>query len=274
MHTVTHSLVNGVADAGISPMDRGLTLGDGVFRTLRMEQGRPLWWPEHFAKLDADCRRLGIANFSRSEWEQDLAWIAVRLPEAVLRLTATRGPGPRGYRLPDISLPTRVCQAMPLPDFPDPVAETGARLRLCSLRLGHQPRLAGVKHLNRLENVLARAEWDDPEIDEGILLDQAGGLVSGVMSNLFLWRDGGLLTPRLDLCGVAGVARARLMGWASRQGIPVRECELILDDLYAAEAVFLTNSLIRIRYVAAVGDRIWSRPPQYDSLREAMCCDD
>jgi 4-amino-4-deoxychorismate lyase len=268
------NLVNGVPDGVISAQDRGLTLGDGVFRTLRMEQGRPCWWADQYAKLEADCRQLGLSNPSRSEWEQDLAWIAVRLPDAVVRLTVTRGPGPRGYRLPDLPLPTRLCQATPLPDFPDPVAEGGARIRLCSLRLGHQPRLAGTKHLNRLENVLARAEWDDPDIDEGLLLDEAGSLVSGVMSNLFLWRGGGLLTPRLDRCGVAGVARGRLLHWAAGQGIPVRETDLALADLYAAEAAFLTNSLIRIRYVAAFGDRRWDRPRLYDTLQEALSCAD
>lgn len=264
-------LVNGAVEASISPLDRGFNFGDGIFRTLRLEAGRPIWWDDHFSKLEVDCRQLGLCNPSRAEWEQDIAWLAVRRPDAVLRLTVSRGPGPRGYRLPDRPFPTRVAVATALPAFPDPVAETGATVRLCDLHLGHQPRLAGAKHLNRLENILARAEWDDPAIDEGLLLDQDGLLVSGVMSNLFLYREGTLSTPRLDRCGVAGVTRARLLNRAARLGLKTEETDLSIDDLLVAEAIFLTNSLIRLRYVARLGERCWERLPVYDSLREALC---
>ncbi len=267
-------LVNGLPDACVSPSDRGFTLGDGVFRTLRLEAGKPVWWEEHFAKLMADCQQLDLVCPSRAEWEQDIAWLSVRWPDAVLRLTVTRGPGPRGYRLPEAPYPTRIATASPLPELPDPLAESGVTLRVCDLRLGRQPRLAGAKHLNRLENVLARAEWDDPAIDEGLLLDEAGWVVSGVMSNLFLWHEGVLSTPRLYRCGVSGVTRARLMRRALAIGLTVRETDLTLDSLLQAEAVFLTNSLIRLRFVAKLGERHWPRAGIYDVLREALCGDD
>ncbi len=264
------ALVNGALDGVISPQDRGLALGDGVFRTLRMEQGQPIWWEDHYEKLEADCRLLGLHNPTRTEWEQDIAWVGARLPDAVLRLSVTRGPGPRGYRLPEYPLPTRITVATPLPAFPDPLAESGAHLRLCDLRLARQPRLAGAKHLNRLENILARAEWDDPNIDEGLLLDETGGVVSGVMSNVFIWHENILTTPLLDQCGVAGVTRARLLRLARQRGIAVRETALSIDDVRLADAVFLTNSLIRIRFVSRFENCSWSRPPLFDVLREAL----
>lgn len=260
------ALVNGSPAGVISPFERGLAFGDGVFRTLVMAAGEPLWWPDHQAKLAADCRQLGLAAPSRSEWEQDLAWIAARQPDSVVKLMVSRGPGPRGYRLPDLALPTRIAIASPLPGFPDPLRDSGATLRVCDLRLGHQPRLAGAKHLNRLENVLARMEWDDPAIDEGILLDQDGNVVSGVMTNLFVRREGAWLTPRLDRCGVAGVTRARLL-----PVLAAREARFGLDTLLAADALLLCNSLIRLRWVARLGERTWPRPVEFDNLLERLC---
>jgi 4-amino-4-deoxychorismate lyase len=259
-------LVNGSPTASVSPLDRGLSFGDGVFRTLRMEAGEPIWWDDHYDKLAADCRQLALINPSRSEWEQDIAWIAARQPESVLRLSVTRGLGPRGYRVPEFAYPTRLIQATPLPAFPDPLAETGVVLRVCDLRLGHQPRLAGAKHLNRLENVLARMEWDDAAIDEGVLLDHEGQVISGVMSNLFILSDGLWLTPDLSRCGVAGVTRARLM-----RGLDIREARFDLDTLLAADVVLLSNSLIRLRWVARLRERYWTRPAGFDNLLELLC---
>ncbi len=259
-------LVNGSPTASVSPLDRGLAFGDGVFRTLRMQAGEPVWWNDHYDKLAADCRQLSLINPSRAEWEQDLAWVAARQPDSVLRLSVTRGPGPRGYRVPELTYPTRLTQATPLPAFPDPLAETGAVLRVCDLRLGHQPRLAGAKHLNRLENVLARMEWDDATIDEGILLDSEGNVISGVMSNLFILSDRVWQTPGLSRCGVAGVTRARMM-----RVLDVREAQFGLDTLLAADAVLLSNSLIRLRWVARLGERSWTRPVGFDNLLEKLC---
>lgn len=262
-------LVNGSPAALLSPLDRGMAFGDGVFRTLRMEAGEPIWWQDHLDKLTEDCRQLGLVAPARIEWEQDLAWIAARQPDSVIKLTVTRGPGPRGYRVPDLSVPTRLAVAAVLPDFPDPIRHTGAVLRVCDLRLGHQPRLAGAKHLNRLENVLARMEWEDPNIDEGVLLDTDGKVVSGVMSNLFVRLDGDWLTPRLDRCGVAGVTRRRLM-----RALPIQETVFDLDDLLNAEAVLLANSLVRLRWVSRLQGRDWLYPVEFDEWMKKLCSND
>lgn len=259
-------LINGTPEASLSATDRGLAFGDGVFRTLRMEAGRPIWWADHLAKLGQDCRSLGLSAPTRSAWEQDLAWLGVRMPDAVVKLTVTRGAGPRGYRLPDYPIQTRIAMATSLPDFPDPVAEAGALVRVCELRLSHQPRLAGIKHLNRLENVMARMEWDDPDIDEGLMLDAEGFVISGVMSNLFVRHVGRWRTPMLDRCGVAGVTRGRLL-----ERLDAQEARLILADILAAESVLLCNSLFRLRWVSSLGDRRWTRPIDFDDILEHLC---
>ncbi len=246
-------LINGRAESSVPALDRGLAYGDGVFRTLAIVAGRPRWWEAHLAKLAADCARLQLACPGADLLADDLDRLGPLPDQGVLRITVTRGLGPRGYA--PIGLPTRIlaCWDSPLPEYP----AAGLRLRVCNLRLGHQPALAGIKHLNRLENVLARGEWDDPTIHEGVLLDVDGRLVSGVMSNLFLWREGRLLTPRLDRCGVAGVARARLLCLAGQAGLEAAEADLELADLLAAEEVLACNSLMGLRRVAILETRAW-----------------
>lgn len=262
----TICLVNGREGAMLDPLDRAAQYGDGVFRTLRLAYGQPRWLDEQLAKLAADAARLGIAAPAEVLWRSDLEQLAGRLSTGVLKLLLTRGPGARGYRPPDAAKPTRIMMYEPTPPMSDLWPEAGLHVRLCELRLSEQPRLAGVKHLNRLENVLARAEWDDPDIHEGLLRDAAGRVVSGVMSNLFLWGEGRLRTPRLDRCGVAGVTRARLMRRAAETGIVVEEGDFGLDDVLAAEEVMLCNSVIGLRPVARLGRHIWPQSTHCERL--------
>lgn len=263
-------LVDGEPAETISALDRGLMYGDGVFRTLRLASGRAVWLSAHLAKLAADAARLAIACPSAELWQRDVARVAAQYPEGALKLVLTRGVGARGYAPPESVAPTRLVVAGPLPAWPAALWQSGIEARLCDLRLARQPRLAGIKHLNRLENVLARAEWDDPAIREGILLDASGRVVSGVSSNVFIYRAGELLTPRLDECGVAGVARARLVELAAGRGLSVREADFDLDALLAAEEVLLTNSLIGVWRVAKLGQRLWPKPAIYPVVREFL----
>ncbi|MBI5331226.1 MAG: aminodeoxychorismate lyase [Betaproteobacteria bacterium] len=250
---MTQVLVNGLPAATVGALDRGLAYGDGVFRTLRVADGQPVWLEEHLARLAMDASRLGLPC-DEAAWRADLAALTLP-PQGVLRLTLTRGEGPRGYLPPHPVRPTRIaaCWRDELPVAP----ESGIHARVCRLRLARQPALAGVKHLNRLENVLARAEWDDPAIQEGLLLDQEDRVISGVLSNVFIWRGGELLTPRLDACGVAGVTRARLLRLAPEAGFPVREADLGLDDVLAADEVMCCNSLIGLWRIARLEGRAW-----------------
>lgn len=263
-------LVDGEPAATVSALDRGLMYGDGVFRTLRLAAGRAVWLPAHLAKLAADAARLGIACPAEALWQDDVARAAAQYPEGVLKLVLTRGVGARGYASPESAAPTRLAVAGPLPAWPAALWETGIAARLCELRLARQTRLAGVKHLNRLENVLARAEWDDPDVREGILLDDGGRVISGISSNVFIYRAGELLTPRLDECGVAGVARARLIEQAASQGLPVREADFDFAALLAADEVLLSNSLIGVWRVARLGQRLWPEPAIYPVVREFL----
>lgn len=262
-------LVNGEATDCIDARDRGLAYGDGVFRTLRTRGGEPLWWRDHYAKLAADCMALGIDCPDAVALRDEIGQVA-EAGEGVAKIVVTRGVGARGYALPSGQPVTRIVSSAQLPPHARADAPLDVAVRWCSLRLGRQPRLAGIKHLNRLENVLARAEWDDPAIFEGILCDDEGMLVSGVMSNLFWAKDGALFTPDVSQCGVAGVARARLLRVAERRGIPVRSGRFPSAAILAADEVMLCNSVVGVRRVIRLDDTTWTPAGWTDTLNAAL----
>jgi 4-amino-4-deoxychorismate lyase len=263
-------MINGEAADGISSVDRGLLYGDGVFETIAVEAGRPRFWQRHLARLSAGCGRLGIPPPEGKRLLKESLVVISGLNRGVLRIIVTRGCAGRGYRPVSDAIPTRIIQLHSWPDYPETCCGSGVRVRLCRQRLGHNPALAGIKHLNRLEQVLARGEWDDPGILEGLLLDEDELLVEGTMSNLFLIRDRVLMTPALDRCGVAGILRTVVMELAARAPMPLQVRALGLDDLRKAEEVFLTNSLIGIWPVTAVEDRTYDRGALTCRLQELL----
>jgi len=252
------NLVNGVESDAVSVQDRGLTYGDGVFRTFTLRGGKPLLWTHQYAKLAADCGVLGITCPAAAVLERDLTAVAVRFPDCVIRIIITRGAGERGYAIPATASPLRVVSASPLPDYPQRHYDRGVRVRLCRIRLAAQPALAGIKHLNRLENVLARAEWNDPGIAEGLLCDADGNVIGGTMSNVFAVSRGELMTPDLARCGVAGVQRELVIGLARSNNIPVRVANISIDELLAADELFLVNSVIGVWQIAEFGGKSWA----------------
>jgi 4-amino-4-deoxychorismate lyase len=248
-------LVNGVESAALSVRDRGLAYGDGVFRTLPLVAGRAPHWARHYAKLASDCSALGIPSPSRADLEADLARVAAREPECAVKIIVTRGGGGRGYAPPAAASPTRIVMSQPLPARSPEWRRDGVRVRVCATRAGHQPRLAGIKHLNRLENVLARAEWTDPGVAEGLMLDAGGNVIEGTMSNIFIVEHGRLVTPALDASGVAGVQRERVIESAAAAGAAVQIALIPLARLLAADEIFLVNSLLPLWPVCAVDNR-------------------
>jgi 4-amino-4-deoxychorismate lyase len=249
-------LVNGLPADSLSALDRGLAYGDGVFRTLRLHASQPVWWPDHFAKLRSDCDSLALACPEQAQLLDEIRQVA-ETGEGLVKIILTRGAGARGYALPIVRAGTRIVLSAPLPSHALPDASRDINARWCALRLARQPRLAGIKHLNRLENVLARAEWDDPDIFEGLLCDDSHAVIGGVMSNLFWARDGELYTPDLSECGVAGVARTRLLRAVARHGFRCHVGRHHADAILAADEVMICNSLIGVRRVARLDHKTW-----------------
>jgi len=256
-------LVNGALGGSIAADDRGLSYGDGLFETVLLVNDRAPLWSRHMARLAEGCARLLLPAPDVEQLARETAQAGAGLARVVVRITLTRGAGPRGYAMPDPARTTRIVAASPAPMTPPDWYYSGVRVRLCALRLGQQPRLAGIKHLNRLEQVLARAEWNAADIAEGILCDAGARVIGATAANLFAVIGGRLLTPALDRCGVAGVARAEVL--AHRPDCAVRD--LTMTELMQADEVFLTNSVRGILPVTALDDRRWPIGPVARALQ-------
>ncbi len=256
-------LVNGEFKDGIHAMDRGLQYGDGVFRTLKAESGRLFWWKDQYEKLRQDCQALRIQCPEESLLKTEAGRIAAMPGIGVVKIIVTRGTGQRGYGWTEQAEPTRIVigYAASAP-IQEPV-----QVCWCDLKLSHQPRLAGIKHLNRLENVLARSEWNDPGIAEGLLMDEAGRVIGGTMTNLFIVEKDVLVTPDLSNSGVAGVARTRLMRAAARHGQTVEITAITPERLIQSGQILLCNSLIGIWRVGKLGDTVWPDNGWADKLK-------
>lgn len=254
-------LINGIDEQRLPAEDRGLAYGDGVFRTFRLRFGRALHWELQHHRLESDCAALGLKAPDAELLASELLRLGSGEAEAVGKIIVTRGVGARGYDPGRCGSVTRLVGVGGMPDIPRSHGESGVRIHVCQLRLADQPRLAGIKHLNRLENVLARGEWDAPEIAEGLLLDKHDRVVEGTMSNLFLVHDGALLTPDLTRSGVAGVQRARILASGPPLGYEVRVRDLGVPDVLSSDEAFLVNSVIGLWPIRALGDREWTVGP-------------
>ena len=255
------SLVDGQpAHALASLKDRGLAYGDGLFETLAVKAGQPLLLDLHMQRLAQGCSRLAIVADNTVIRSEVLAY-AQAMGEGVLKLIVTRGDSLRGYSASPEALPRRILQASPPAAYPEANAQEGIQLFDCATRLAEQPLLAGLKHLNRLEQVLARAEWQDPAYAEGLMRDTSGRVIEGVFSNLFLVRDGSLYTADLQRCGVAGVMRAALLVEAERQGIARHVTDISFEQLRQADELFLCNSVYGIWPVRAFAELSWPVGP-------------
>ena len=239
-------LINGRREQRIEVFDRGFQYGDGLFETLLIDDRQILFWNEHIERLEAGCRRLGIPAPDGSLLYREALELCFGADESVLKIILTRGPGGRGYLSPAPVRPTRVLSLHPLPAQIEKRRQEGVRVCLCRTPLGINPCLAGVKHCNRLEQILARSEWSDPEIYEGLMCDSEGWLVEGTMTNLFWVKEGHLLTPRVDRCGVAGIVRAWVLRTMHAWRIATSEVRMRPSELREAGEVFLTNSVIGI----------------------------
>lgn len=263
-------LINGTGEDRISSLDRGLLYGDGLFETIAVAGGKPVFWSRHLARLRAGCERLGIPCIDADRLADEARGLLHGVDRCVIKIIVTRGTGGRGYRTPPQPKPTRIIQRHPWPDYAENLAEHGVCVRLCEQRLGTNPLLAGIKHLNRLEQVLARQEWTDPDIMEGLMADRNGNLVEGTMSNLFVVQDRTLATPDLGRCGIAGVIRGVVMELAEELALPVAVRDMNMTALREADEVFLTNSVIGIWPVVRLDAHAWTKGRVTRQLQERL----
>jgi 4-amino-4-deoxychorismate lyase len=263
-------LVNGVAPANSSQAiavdDRGLQYGDGLFETALLIDGRVRFLEDHLERLFRGCERLGIPAPERQTLMTEIAQVSAAANRGVLKVIVTRGPGGRGYRPPAASAATRIVALHPLKETP----RHPLKLRWCEARLGRNARLAGIKHLNRLEQVLAQGEWREGEFDEGLMMDTEGEVVCATAGNVFVVRDGALITPDLRFCGVQGVMRAQVLKMAAKLRINVSEEPLWPHDLATASEFFITNAVRGIRSATSLDSLLWSDSTVATRLARAL----
>ena len=263
--------VNGRPDGALSPVERGLHYGDGLFETIACPGGRPRFLDLHLERLRGGCARLGIEFPAPGELRREILAIAAGSGRAIVKVLLTRGPAmARGYQATGAEQPTRLTLRYHWKPEDPRLAAEGVAVRTAALRLAENPALAGLKHLNRLEQVLARREWSDGNIAEALMFSVSGRLISGVMSNVFLVEGGRLRTPRLDRCGVAGIMRQVVLREAARAGIEAEESALERADLERARELFLTSAVTGVRPVRSVDGRACEPGPVTRELRQRL----
>ena len=264
------TLVNGLKTENLPVADRGLQYGDGLFETIALRAGLPLLWERHLQRLTEGCRRLGLSPPDAPLLRRELDQIAGNETRAVAKIILTRGVSTHGYRSPAAGGVTRIVQRLAWPTTSANAMLDGVALRWCTTRLARQPQLAGLKHLNRLEQVLARAEWRD-EVDEGLMCDSEGLVIEGTKTNLFLVEaDGTLVTPDLSQSGVAGVMRAQILDSAAAMGLGCRVGPVSVGMVESAQELFLTNSLIGLWPVRQLEARRYVVGPISQKIQAAL----
>jgi 4-amino-4-deoxychorismate lyase len=238
--------INGQSSELISVLDRGFAYGDGFFETCRVYKNKIHLWDLHLKRLVNTAKRLSITlDVQQLQfWINNLLQQSPLLDNAILKIQITRGVGARGYAFAEDLLPSIVLFLSPANVLLSPQWRDGVSVRICDLPLSESPALAGLKHLNRLENILARAEWKD-EYAEGFLFNQQGHLIEGTMSNIFLVKNNQLMTPELSQSGVAGVMREFIMTESSLS-ISCQQKNILMDELLSADEIFVCNSVIGI----------------------------
>jgi 4-amino-4-deoxychorismate lyase len=251
-------LVNGEISTFVTTSNRGLNYADGLFETLAVHNGRPRRWQAHMDRLGLGCERLGLVMPPQAILLREVQTVSAGLVDAVVKIVLTRGGHARGY-MPQMNKDcVRIISAHPFPGDVEKVARQGMAARICELRLAIQPALGGMKHLNRLEQVLASAELRDSGVAEGILLDMEDHVISAISGNIFLVSETRMLTPRLDRCGVRGIVRGQLL---AHFGARCEQRRIGVDMLKEADEVFVCNSVRGIVPLTSIDEQEYGIGP-------------
>jgi 4-amino-4-deoxychorismate lyase len=250
---VSCALINGQPSECIVSTDRGLHYGDGVFETISCRRGRPRWLPLHLQRLQRGCECLGLRFQEYALLEHEIGALAAGAERCIVKVIVTRGPATRrGYAPTGQEQSTRLVARY---DWPESEPDGSAlRVAVSEVRLGTNPMLAGLKHLNRLEQVMAQRARP-PSVDEVVMLSASGTVIAGSTSNVFFADDEGLSTPALTECGVEGVMRRLVLQAARDLGIPVKVRPVHPNELGSMREAFMTNVRWGLRSVARLGER-------------------
>lgn len=265
--------INGTLQSTISVADRGLQYGDGLFETLAVIDGDCPWFDLHYQRLCLGCARILLPPPDKTRLLQEVRQAATAQHRAVIKIILTSGSGGRGYARPGQIQPSRIIMQYAWPAYPTDHWQQGVRVHQCRTMLACNPALAGIKHLNRLEQVLAHQECQDEDCAEGLMQNHHGTVIEGTMSNVFLVHNDVLHTPDLTRCGVDGLARRQLLALAHAAGIETVIGEYTDRDFETADEIMLSNSLIGIWPVREYANRKYQPGPVYRQLQSELVKD-
>jgi 4-amino-4-deoxychorismate lyase len=262
-------LIDGRPGDRIACADRGLQYGDGLFETISCRDGQPRWLPLHIERLRTGLRRLHLPFREFDALQGEICTLASGQERCLIKLVVTRGTATRrGYAPSGAERPTRIVSRH---EWPASGAQTsGFRVGVSDVRLGVNPLLAGLKHLNRLEQVLAQMQCVDAGLDEVLMLSASAHAISGSMSNMFFADQSGLFTPELRECGVAGVMRRVVLRSAAAAAIPIQVRVVSSSELLGVHEVFLTNVRLGIQSVSRLDGRTLASDDYAQRLRRVI----
>jgi len=262
-------LINGEPGESFSVLDRGFQYGDGIFETLAVADGQPLLWDAHMRRFFHGATRLGLKAPAEALLRREAEQVCRGASRGALKIMLTRGVSGRGYAPGPEAAPTRTVGLLPWPDYPARHRTDGVSAQFCHTLITRHNILAGLKHLNRLEQILARMELSGDCV-EGLMQDEIGHVIEGTMTNLFVVARGMLLTPDLSRSGVAGIMRELVLERAPALSIDCRAASLKREDILDADEMFLTNSLIGVWPVRRIEAREYPAGPVTRRIQEAV----
>ena len=264
------NLINGKFVDELAAHDRGLHYGDGLFETITVENMQLLCWDEHLKRLERGCIKLNIAVPDKNLLKNEVSALINTERQGVIKIIISRGQGGRGYKILENIAPTRIISLYPWSYQYDQNSSSGVKTRICKYRYAKNPFLAGIKHLNRLEQILARSEWNDNSIAEGIVMDSENYIIEGTMSNIFCIIGKTLYTPDLSACGIEGIVRGKIIELASNLKFSVEIKKISLGFLMNAEEVFMCNSIIGVWPVNIIDETKFSKHKKTQNIIKTL----
>lgn len=264
-------IVNGQIQNHITVADRSLHYGDGCFTTLGFTQGKLHAWPLHLNRLQNNCQRLGIDFEQWQALENDLKQMLIQVTakqsKGVLKIIITRGQGGRGYSPSGAQNPTYIISSHDFPTHYTQWQNDGIDLTISAVKLGKQPLLAGIKHLNRLEQVLVKQELEKTSFDDAIVCSSDNEIIESSAGNIFWLQDEQWFTPYLNECGVEGVMRNQVCGILQKYAQPVKQIKQKSSADFCAQEMFICNSLMEIVPVRSLQLSNVKQPLQFSSIQ-------
>jgi len=264
------NLINGKFVDELAAHDRGLHYGDGLFETITVENMQLLCWDEHLKRLERGCVKLNIAVPDKNLLKNEVSALINTESQGVIKIIISRGQGGRGYKILENIAPTRIISLYPWSYQYDQNSSSGVKTRICKYRYAKNPLLAGIKHLNRLEQILARSEWNDDSIAEGIVMDSENYVIEGTMSNIFCIIGKTLYTPDLSECGIEGIVRGKIIELASNLKFNVEIKKIPLGFLMNAEEIFMCNSIIGVWPVNIIDETKFSKHKKTQNIIKTL----